>query len=125
MMRQVAAGPVLAGGLLLLAQFGGGSSFNSAVDQIERSVTRPVPQAPAAPAQSAPDAWVPDRYLAAPGQGGTAVVPGHWERRLPSGEYYAPPSTVCNSASGECATAPAGVRPPPDMHTPYDTHIAP
>ncbi len=125
MVRQVVAGHVLAGALLLLAQLGGESSFNSAVDQIERSVTRPLPQAPAAPVERSPDVWVPDRYVANPGQGGIAVVPGHTERRLPSGEYYAPPSTVCGSATGDCVTAPAGVRPPPDMRAPYDAHTAP
>ena len=125
MMRQVVASHTLAGALLLLAQLGGGSSFNSAVDQIERSVTRPVPQAPAAPVERSPDVSVPDRYVAGPGQYGIEVVPGHSERLLPSGEYYAPPSTVCSSATGECATAPAGVRPAPDMRTPYDTHVAP
>lgn len=124
MMSRVATGHVLAGGLLLLAQYGGGTFFNQGVDQIERSMTRPVPQAPVTPVERSPDVWVPDRYLAAPGPGGAAVEPGHWERRLPSGEYYAPPSTVCNSATGECATAPAGVRPPPDMR-PYDTRTAP
>ncbi len=126
MVRRVATGHVLAGALLLLAQLGGGSSIGSAVDEIERSVTRPVPQAPAAPVERSPDAWVPDRYLPDPVGGGTALVPGHWERRLPGGGYYAPPSTVCNSISGECATAPAGVRPPPDMRTPHDDrHVAP
>jgi len=125
MVRQIVTSHTLAGALLLLAQLGGSSSFNSAVDQIERSVTRPVPQAPAAPVERSPDVWVPDRYVAQPGQGGIAVVPGHSERRLPGGEYYAPPSAVCSSATGECATAPAGVRPPPDMRTPSDTHTAP
>src|SRR2546430_6798072 len=49
---------------------------------IERSVTRPVPQAPAAPVERSPNVWVRDRYLADPLQGGTSFVPGHWERRL-------------------------------------------
>ena len=49
MSTRVGRGHALVGALLLLAQLGGGgTSFNSAVDQIERSVTRPVPQAPAA-----------------------------------------------------------------------------
>ncbi len=125
MMTRLAAGHVLAGGLLLLAQLGGGSHFNSAVavDDIERSVTRPVPQVPATSVERSLDAWVPDRSVPDPVRGGAFVVPGHWERRLSDGEYYVPPSTACNSATGECATAPAGVRPPPSMRTPYDTDM--
>lgn len=49
MMSRVATGHVPAGALLLLAQYGGGTFFNRGVDQIERSMTRPVPQAPVAP----------------------------------------------------------------------------
>jgi hypothetical protein len=67
MVKRVAAGHARAGALLLLAQLGGGSPFSSAVDQIERSLTRPLPQAPAAPMERSPDVWVPDRYLADPG----------------------------------------------------------
>src|SRR6266852_4659144 len=110
MSTRVGRGHALAGALLFLAQLGGGgTSFNSAVDQIERSVTRPVPQAPAAPVEQSPNVWVPDRFLPDPAQGGTSLVPGHWDRRLSDGQYYAPPSTACNSASGACSTAPAGV----------------
>src|SRR5216684_336355 len=54
MMSRVATGHVLAGGLLLLAQYGGGTFFNQGVDQIERSMTRPVPQAPVAPVERSP-----------------------------------------------------------------------
>ena len=36
-----------------------------------------------------------DRYLADPMQGGTSsFVPGHWERRLSDGQYYAPGVTA-------------------------------
>jgi len=111
--------------LLLLAQLGGGMPGRSPAQQIERSVTRPVPQAPAPSVVRSPNVWVPDRYFADPVQGGTSVVPGHWERRLDAGDYYAPPTTVCNSAGG-CSTVPAGVRPPPDRRiTPFDPYMAP
>jgi hypothetical protein len=127
MSTRAGRGHVLAGALLFLAQLGGGgTSFNSAVDQIERSVTRPVPQAPPAPVEPSPNVWVPDRFLPDPAQGGTSLVPGHWDRRLSDGQYYAPPSTACNSGTGACATAPAGVRPAPDSRTaPSDTLMAP
>jgi hypothetical protein len=103
----------LAGALLLLAQFSGRPS-SRALDALERAVRQPVPQAPAAPVHRTPNVWVPDRYVPDPVRGGTVHVPGHWERRLSDREYYAPPLTVCNSASGECSTVPAGVRPPPE-----------
>jgi len=126
MLTQVVRGHALVGALLVLAQLGGGMRGRSPVEQIERSVTRPVPQAPAAPVERSPNVWVPDRYLADPMQGGTSFVPGHWERRLSDGQYYAPPSTVCNSVSAACSTAPAGVRPPPDMRSaPVDPRMAP
>jgi len=111
--------------LLILAQLGGGMSGRSPAQQIERSVTQPVPRAPATAVERSPNVWVPDRYFADPVQGGTSLVPGHWERRLESGNYYAPPTTACNLAGG-CSTVPAGVRRPPDTRTtPFDTQMAP
>ncbi len=105
----------LVAALLLVAQIGGGgTSTSSAVRQIERSVTRPLP-AVRPPSVSAPsDVWVPDRVVPDPMRGGTIVtVPGHWERRLATGEHFAPPTAAC-TAAGECTTVPAGVRPAPD-----------
>src|SRR5213593_2359620 len=90
MWTRVAPAHALVVAVLVLAQFGGGTPGRSPVEQIERSVTRPVPQAPAAPVERSPNVWVPDRYLADPMQGGTSFVPGHWERRLSDGQYYAP-----------------------------------
>jgi hypothetical protein len=112
--RRVVAGHALIGALMLLAQLGGGAPGRSPVDAINRSVTRPLPQAPAAPVHRSPNVWVPDRYVSDPVRGGTVHMPGHWERRLSDREYYAPPLTGCNSASGQCSTAPAGVYRPPD-----------
>lgn len=126
MLTRVTPAHALVVAVLLLAQLGGGTPGRSPVEQIERSVTRPVPQAPTAPVERSPEVWVPDRYVVNPVQGGTSLVPGHWERRLSGGDYCAPPTTVCNSASGECSTAPAGVRPPPDTRrAPFDTPFAP
>lgn len=112
-LRLRASGHTMVVALLLVAQLGGGTPGSNAAEAIEHSVTRPVPQAPAAPVYRTPDVWVPDRVFSDPLQGGTHSVPGHWERRLPDGHYYAPPSTVCDSGSG-CSTTPAGERPSPD-----------
>ena len=99
--------------MLIALQLGGGTPLGKSIEQLERSVTKPVPQAPL-PTVSRPDSvWVPDRQLPDVVHGGTLLVPGHWERRLSDREYYAPPLTICGSATGECVTIPAGVRPPP------------
>jgi hypothetical protein len=100
--------------VLVVAQLGSGTPLQRSLDQIERSVTRPVPQAPP-PAVSRPtDVWVPDRFVSDPIDGRMVQIPGHWERRLPSGELYGPPTTICDS-TGNCATIPAGPRPLPDQ----------
>lgn len=131
MSTRIARSYALVGALLVLAQLGGGLRGRDAVGEIERSASRPVPQAPTGPQaptvpmDRAPEAWVPDRNLLDPVHGGTSFVPGHWERRLPNGDYYAPPSTACNLGSGECSMAPAGVRPPPDTRPPLNTPMAP
>lgn len=98
---------------MVLAQLGSGTPLQRSLDKLERSVTRPVPQAPTPPTARAGDVWVPDRYVSDPADGRLITVPGHWERRLPSGETYAPPITICGSTG--CTTLPAGVRPPPEQ----------
>jgi hypothetical protein len=103
--------PSLVGGVLLIVlQLGGGTPLQRSIDQIQRSVTRPVPQAPS-PSTSRPgDVWVPDRVVTDPTDGRLVHLPGHWQRRLPSGELQGPPFTICDS-SGVCTTTPAGPRP--------------
>ena len=108
-------GNVLIGALVLLAQLGSGTPGAGPLEQIERSVTQPLPQAPAPATTPSPDVWTPDRVVPDPVYGGSSVVPGHWEHRLPSGGYYAPPSTTCSSGSGACSTSPAGEYPSPGM----------
>ena len=99
------------GAMVIVLQLGGGTPLGKSFEQLQRSVTRPVPQAPPA-AVSPPDSvWVPDRYLPDPVHG-RVLVPGHWERRLSDGESYVPPLTICGLATGECTTVPAGVRQP-------------
>ena len=78
------------GAMVIVLQLGGGTPLGKSIEQLGRSVTRPVPQAPP-PTVSRPDSvWVPDRYLP-DSVHGTVLVPGHWERRLSDHEYYAPP----------------------------------
>ncbi len=106
---------VLIGALVLLAQLGGGMHGGDPINQIERSVTGPLPQAAPPPTTSSPNVWVPDRVTPDPVYGGSSVTPGHWEQQLPNGRYYAPPLTSCSSGSGECSTTPGGESPPPSM----------
>ncbi len=106
---------VLISALVLLAQLGGGTPGTNPAEQIERSVTQPLPQAPPPPTAPSPDVWVPDRVIPDSVYGGTSVAPGHSERRLPNGGYYAPPLTTCSSGSGQCSTSPAGEYPAPAL----------
>jgi hypothetical protein len=95
--------------LLMVAQLGGGLRPNPALNQLDRSVRKPLPSLPPAPAPRSDQVWVPDRYFPTP-VGGTTFVPGHWERQINGQEYYAPSLPACTSA-GQCVTTPAGVRP--------------
>jgi hypothetical protein len=100
--------------ILLLMQLGSGTPLGQSLDQIGRSVTRPVPQAPPTSVWRPDSVWLPDRHMRDPIDGRTIIVPGHWERRLPDGQYYGPPMTICSEAGGTCTTIPAGVRPAPE-----------
>jgi hypothetical protein len=84
------------------------------LDQLNRSVTRPVPTLPPPTGQHPSDVWVPDRVVPVPGQAGGALVPGHWERRLSDREYYVPPLVII-TPDGRTTTLPAGVLPPPEQ----------
>ena len=108
-------GSALVAGLLIVLQLGGGTPLSRSTDQIQRSVTRPMPQAPPTTAPRPSDVWVPGRYVSDPVDGRMILLPGHWERTLPSGETYAPPLTICRDSTGACTTIPAGVRPAPEF----------
>jgi hypothetical protein len=105
------AANLIVGALVLVAQLGGGTPLQRSLNQIERSVTRPVPQAPPPPAVRPGDRYVPDRYVSDPIDGRAILVPGHWDRTLPSGESLTPPTTICGS-DGVCTTVPGASRPP-------------
>lgn len=111
---------VLAGGLLAV-QPGGAWAFRPSagsplsprpLDQLERSVTRPVPVVPRRDVVPPDRVWVPDRFVFVPGVRGELHVPAHWERRLPSGELYAPPLFACRPGVSECRTIPPGPHAP-------------
>jgi hypothetical protein len=102
----------VAAALLVALQLGGGAtSTGRALDQIERSVTRPVPTTPPRPVER-PPVWVPDRIISVPGQPEGVRVPGHWEHHYGDNRVLVPPLTVCNTQTGECRTEPGGVKPP-------------
>jgi hypothetical protein len=109
---------------LLLAQAGATPRIGTttpagpALDQLNRSINRPVPTLPAPSGQNSADVWVPDRFVPVPGQAGSALVPGHWERRLSPHENYVPPLVIIGP-DGRTTTLPAGVaRPPEERQSP-------
>ena len=102
---------LIAGGLLML-QAGGSTGVSRAVDQINATSRQAVPTVGPRQIVRPETVWVPDRWIPAPGTGGAALVPGHWERRISDRESYAPPLTGVNPADGSLLVFPAGVRPP-------------
>jgi hypothetical protein len=106
------------GGGVEVAQLGGGTratggtSTSRSAEQIQRSVTQPLPALPPAPAPRNDRVWVPDRYV--PGPAGTIHVPGHWEQPISSTQSRVPPLVVCDSG-GHCTFVPGGVRPPAEQ----------
>lgn len=115
-LRPVACG-LLAGGLLPLLPSaavtpGAGTPMSRIFDQFYRDAMRPLPPLPPAPAPSvANDVWVPDRYVPLPGVPGGAWISGHWEQRMPNGDFHAPP-LLGITQDGRLIHIPAGARPP-------------
>ena len=105
----------LLAGAWLVAQLGGGGTPSSrAINQIERSVTRPLPPLPPAPPPRSDSVWVPDRYVVPGPSGPPFHVPGHWEQTVGPNEVRVPPMVVCTPVA-ECALVPAGTRVPADQ----------
>jgi hypothetical protein len=96
-----------------VSQLGSGTPLQRSFDQIQRSTTRPIPQAPPPPVARPGDVWVPDRFVSDPINGRMILVPGHSERTLPGGQLQTPPITICRDSTGTCATYPAGTYPDP------------
>ena len=97
-----------------MPRIGPSSPSSRALDQLQRSVTAPVPTLPPPTGQNSADVWVPDRIVPVPDQPGGATVPGHWERRLSDREHYVPPLTA-TTPDGRVFTVPGGVMPPPEQ----------
>ncbi|MBM4443286.1 MAG: hypothetical protein FJ027_22975 [Candidatus Rokubacteria bacterium] len=84
------------------------------LDQLNRSMTRPVPTLPAPSGRHPADVWVPDRIVPVPGHAGGVLVPGHWERRISDREHYVPPMVI-RAPDGTTTAVPGGVMPAPDQ----------
>jgi hypothetical protein len=106
----------LCGLLLFLAQLGGGGTPSSrAIDQVRGLATRPGPTLGPPPAASPSPVWVPDRIVSSPLAPLGVRIPGHWEQPYGPGQYYVPPLTVCDQATGICSVIPGGVQGPVDQ----------
>jgi hypothetical protein len=98
----------------------GPTTTSQAVNQMNATSMRPLPSVAPRPVVRDSMTWVPDRVVVVPGAG-TAVVPGHWERRLPdTKDVYVPPLTVVTPGTGAVQTIPGGIRPPVQ-----ERHLAP
>lgn len=112
-------GCTLGGMLLLVAQLGGsGTPSSRAIDQATGRATRPGPTLPPPPPGSPGPVWVPDRTVQAPLAPLGVQVPGHWEQPYGPGQYFVPPLTVCDRASGVCSVVPGGVQGPVEQRPP-------
>lgn len=102
---------LLAGGLLLL-QAGAGTGLGRAVDQINASSHQPAPTVGPRTVVRPDTVWVRDRWLPAPGGGGTVLVPGHRERRISERRFWVPPLVTVDPFDGTIGVFPAAVKPP-------------
>jgi hypothetical protein len=102
------------GALVFQPSVTAGTAGSRAVNQINRSVTRPVPTVPSRKVPAQDRVWVPDRYVA--GSDGLLLhVPGHWERRVNDHEVHTPPVVACPTGPGTCVLVPSGIRPKPEV----------
>jgi hypothetical protein len=107
-----AAGCLLAGALLAPL---GPTTTARAVSQMNATSMRPLPPVAPRPVVRDTMVWVPTRVVPVPGEATGAVVPGHWERRLPdTGEVHVPPLTIFKPSTGTYESVPAGIRRPAD-----------
>jgi hypothetical protein len=108
MRRLAAAGCLLAGAMSIPL---GPTTTGRAVDQMNAASMRPLPSADPRPVVRDDMVWVPDRIIRVPNQG-DALVPGHWERLTPEGQYNVPPATATDP-SGRVTSFPSRDYPPP------------
>jgi len=115
--RRLAGVVVVSGALLAVASVAhaagplpispNGTTTQQAVDQINRSATRPLPTPPPTPVYRPDTVWVPERWGL-----GDVRIPGHFERRLPDGTVYVPPVVVTDPRTGD-RLVPGHVEPSP------------
>ena len=79
-------------------------SWDGRPDRCRRSLRRPPPRrvrsgSPTVPCRPRSLPWV-------------SRIPGHWEQPYGPGQYYVPPLTVCDQATGICSVLPGGVQGP-------------
>jgi hypothetical protein len=110
------AGCLLGALLLIVAQLGsGGTPTSRAIDQVKARATQPGPKLPPPPTASPGPVWVPDRIVPSPLAPLGVRIPGHWEQPYGAGQYFVPPLSVCDQATGICSTLPGGVQGPVDQ----------
>jgi hypothetical protein len=102
----------LLGGVLVAFQLGP-TTTGRAVDQINGMSSRPLPPVGANPVAPSRSVWVPGQYVRLPGEPTPALVPGHWELRLPGGTLSVPPVTVERPTDGSYQTLPGTTRQSP------------
>ena len=106
---------LLASSLWPLASADAGDARSAAIRQVKEMAMRPAPSAPA-PARPREE-WVSERRVWVPGLGVSAVVPGHWERRVSSTESSVPPLTIFREADRAPLTVRGGERLPADLRS--------
>jgi len=93
----------------------GPTTTSQAVSQMNSMSMRPLPSVAARPVVRDTMVWVPTRVVPVAGEPTGAVVPGHWERRLPdTNEVHVPPLTIFKPSTGTYESTPAGIRRPAD-----------
>jgi hypothetical protein len=110
-LRRLARGATgcLLGGAMMVPL--GPTTTQQAVNQMNSTSMRPMPSVGTAPVTGGTQVWVPSRRISIPGEPSSVTVPGHWERRLPTGDVHVPPLVV-SPPSGGTITLPAATRPP-------------
>jgi hypothetical protein len=109
----LASGPTLPSGTAHSLRGPGAATTGALVDRLNAESMRPLAVPPPAVVPRPDMVWVPDRYVSVPGAPEGVHVPGHWERRLPSGDVYVPPLVIRHPHGGP-ELIHGGVRPPAD-----------
>ena len=114
-MKRVGIVILLACSLWPIASADAGGAGSAAVGQVKAMAMRAGPRAPA-PTRPREE-WVSERRVWVPGLGVSAVVPGHWERRVSSTESSVPSLTIFREADRAPLTVPGGERLPADLRS--------